>query len=82
MKRNITFKSLLLPAAFLSFLAFTFVNTQSDNSPHNAFAPLGFAKSNMEDKESYDEAKGMNRPDVTVLGRLWDIAHRLLDKTR
>jgi hypothetical protein len=82
MKREITFKSLLLSATLLSLLAFTFVNAQSNGCSNGAFAPMGFAKSTVEDKEACDEARDMNVPDVTVLGRLWDIAHRLLDKTR
>jgi hypothetical protein len=82
MKREITFKSLLLSAALLSLLAFTFVNAQSNGCSKGAIAPMGFAKSTVEDKEACDESRGMNVPDVTVLGRLWDIAHRLLDKTR
>lgn len=82
MKREITFKSLFLSAALLSLLAFTFVNVRSNDCANNSFVSFGIAQSNIEDRETCDDTRDMQMPDVTVLGRLWDIAQRLMEKTR
>jgi hypothetical protein len=81
MKREITFKTILLTASFLSLLAFAFVNIQT-----NSVSALPFSKSEIVQNQVQSEAESQNNeipvPNVTVLGRVWEIAQRLLDRSR
>lgn len=81
MKREITFKTILITASFLSLLAFAFVNIQT-----NSVSAQPFSKIELAQEQVQSEAESQNNeipvPNVTVLGRVWEIAQHLLDKTR
>jgi len=79
MKRNITSKSLLLAACIVSLCAFAFVNSQSSHPLANSFDNLELVKSKVECEEE-GESRDLPVPDVTVLGRVWDIAEQLLQR--
>lgn len=79
MKREITFKSLLIAASLFSLLAFVFVNLRSNPSFFATIHPLTMAQNQVETEEATESTK-IAVPDVTVLGRLWDITQRLLER--
>lgn len=79
MKREITFRSLLIAASIFSLLAFAFVNLRSNTALSATLAPLSMAQNQLESEESTESTK-IAVPDVTVLGRLWDITQRLLER--
>lgn len=79
MKRKLTFKSLFLSAAVCSFLAFAFVNIKAQSAPAQSFTKIELAQSQVE-AEDAAESREIKVPNVSVLGRLWDIAQRLMDR--
>jgi hypothetical protein len=80
MKREFTFKSLLITASFLSLFAFAFVNLRSNAVGTQSLSNLGTISAQVESEEA-EESQKMSVPDVTVLGRLWEIAQRFLERT-
>ena len=79
MKQNVTFKSVLITASFLSLLAFAFVNLRPNTTLPHAFTKIEMAQTKVESEES-NESREIHVPNVSVLGRLWDIAQRLMYK--
>ena len=79
MKRNLTFKSILLTASFLSLLAFAFVNLRVNSTLARPFSNLEMAQSQVESEDATASRK-ISVPDVSVLGRVWEIAQRFLSK--
>jgi hypothetical protein len=77
MKQKPTFKSLLVVACILSFSAFVFVNVHSNFAVQKPAISAGFVPSQVEEEDH--ETQSIAVPDVTVLGRLWSIAQKLLD---
>lgn len=80
MKREITFKTILLTASFLSLLAFAFVNIQANSAAAQPFSKIEITQSQVQGEDG-SESNEIPVPNVTVLGRVWEIAQRLLDKT-
>lgn len=80
MKREFTFKSLLIVASFLSLFAFAFVNLHANSVEAQSFTKIGVVNTQVESEEA-EEAQKMAVPDVTVLGRLWEIAQRFMERT-
>ena len=81
MKRKDTFKSLLLAACLLSLCAFAFVNTQTHSSIARSFDRLEVVNSEVQCEEER-ESGNLSVPDVSVLGRVWEIAQRFLQRTQ
>ena len=79
MKRELTFKTVLLTASFLSLLAFAFVNFKVNSPTGQAFSKIELAQNQVEADDG-TESREIKVPNVSVLGRLWDIAQRLLDR--
>lgn len=79
MKRNHTSKSLLLAACIVSLCAFAFVNAQTSNPIANSFNQLELVKSKVECEDT-TESSDLSVPDVTVLGRVWEIAQHFLQR--
>ncbi|MBL7826731.1 MAG: hypothetical protein JNJ57_08880 [Saprospiraceae bacterium] len=79
MKQKSTFKSLFLAASIFSLFAFVFVNVQSKANMIPTGAPTTLVQPQMVE-ENENEEREVAVPDVTVLGRLWEIAQRLLDR--
>jgi hypothetical protein len=77
MKQKPTFKTLLVVASFVSLSAFVFVNVQSNFTLQKDVISSEFVQPQMEDG---DDQAGIAVPDVTVLGRLWEIAQKLIDR--
>jgi len=79
MKRSLTFKSLLISASLLSLFAFAFVNLRTNSTLAQPFSKIEMAQSQVESEEANESGK-ITVPDVSVLGRVWEIAQRLLDR--
>ncbi len=79
MKRENTFKTLLLTASLLSFFAFAFVNLRTNAMSAQSFSKIEMAQNQVEG-DDVDESDKLPVPDVSVLGRVWEIAQRFLDK--
>ena len=80
MKRTNTFKIILVCSSFLSICAFAFVNLQSNASLSSSFSTLSISRNQMESEEA-QESRELSVPDVTVIGRVYDLAKRLLDRS-
>jgi hypothetical protein len=78
MKQKPTFKSLLVVASIVSFSAFVFVNVDYNFRVQKPLLDTEFVPSNVQ--ESEEDVQGIRVPDVTVLGRLWDIAQQLIQR--
>ena len=78
MKQKPTFKTLLVVASFVSLSAFVFVNVHSNFTIQKPVISSEFVQPQLEENE--DDQAGIAVPDVTVLGRLWEIAQKLLDR--
>lgn len=78
MKRTITFKSLLITASILSLFAFAFVNLRVTTGVSQPFASIQLPQNQIESEDAA-QSQDMTVPNVTVLGRVWEIAQRLLD---
>ena len=79
MKREITFKNVLITASFLSLLAFAFVNLSAHSNVTQSFSKVEISHNQVEAEET-GESREIKVPNVSVLGRLWDIAQRLMDR--
>ena len=79
MKQKFTFKSLLLTASVISFFAFAFVNLRTNASLIPPFSTIEMSQNQVESEETAESNK-IPVPDVSVLGRIWGIAERLLSK--
>ncbi|HLP96775.1 MAG TPA: hypothetical protein VK168_22190 [Saprospiraceae bacterium] len=79
MKRTLTFKSILVTASLLSLCAFAFVNMRSNSSASSSLPSLSIAPRQVETEEA-EENRDLSVPDVSVLGRVYGIAKRLMDK--
>ncbi len=78
MKQKRTLKSLLVIASIFSLFAFLFVNIDAN------FCSKGkcSVKSELVQTQLEDDAEEgkVTVPDFTMLGRLWDVAHKLIDR--
>lgn len=79
MKREITFKSILIATSFLSLSAFAFVNFRTNAPLDRPYSAMEMPESKVETDETV-ESRDLPVPDVSVLGRLWDIAQHLMDR--
>lgn len=79
MKRSLTFKSLLTTVSLLSLFAFAFVNFRTNSTSAQPFSKIEMAQNQVENEEASGSGK-ISVPDVSVLGRVWEIAQRLLDR--
>jgi len=77
MKQSPAFKSLLIIASLLSVFAFAFVNFRTNSTLAQPFSKIELAQNQV---ESENESSKIPVPDVSVLGRVWELAQRLLDK--
>lgn len=78
MKQKPTFKSILLVASFFSIFAFVFVNWNSGISLENTQQKAKIVQTQLEDND--DDQSNLPVPDVTVLGRLWEAAQKIILK--
>ncbi len=79
MKQEHTFKSLLVTASILSLFAFAFVNFRTNSTSVQPFSTIELAQNQVESEDESESTK-IPVPDVSVLGRVWELAQRLLDK--
>ncbi|MDO8365273.1 MAG: hypothetical protein Q7T20_00660 [Saprospiraceae bacterium] len=79
MKRSLTFKSVLATTSLVSLFAFAFVNIRADSTLTPVYSKMEMTQNQVETEEDADSRK-IPVPDVSVIGRVWDIAQRLLDK--
>jgi len=75
MKREHTFKSVLVIASFLSLFAFAFVNIKANTTLAQPFSKIELSQNQL---ESEDADRKISVPDLSVLGRVWEIAHHFL----
>ncbi|MCC7465691.1 MAG: hypothetical protein IT261_05450 [Saprospiraceae bacterium] len=80
MKRTNTFKTILVCSSFLSICAFAFVNLQSNASLSSPLSAFSITRNQLESEEA-EESRELSVPDVTVIGRVYDIAKRLLERS-
>ncbi len=80
MKREITFKSHLITLSILSLFAFVFVNLNTKATMAQPFSKIEMAQNQVETEDASDSDK-IPVPDVSVLGRVWEIAQRLLARS-
>lgn len=80
MKREYTFKSLLATATILSLFAFAFVNFRANTTSTQRFSAIELTQSKVEGEDE-SESNKFSVPNVSVLGRVWELAQRFLDKT-
>ena len=80
MKRSLTFKSLLITASLLSLFAFAFVNLRPNSMVAQSFSKIETVQNQVESKEASD-SREIPVPNVSVLGRVWEIAQRFLDRS-
>lgn len=79
MKQSLTFKSLLIAVSLLSLFAFAFVNIRS----HSALVPDPESMKTTQNKieeTSSGETDKISVPNMSVIGRIWEITQRLLEK--
>jgi len=79
MKRSLTFKSLLITASLLSLFAFAFVNLRPNSMVAQPFSKIETTQSLVESEET-SNSREIPVPNVSVLGRVWEIAQRFLDR--
>lgn len=80
MKRSLTFKSLLITASLISLFAFAFVNLRPNSMVAQSFSKIETVQNRVESKEASD-SREIPVPNVSVLGRVWEIAQRFLDRS-
>ena len=78
MKQKPTFKTLLVVASIFSLFAFVFVNIHSSFVVQKPMLNTTFVQSQIEEDE--ESGGKITVPDVTILGRLLDIAQKLVDR--
>ena len=76
MKRSITFKSILIGATVFSLFAFSFVNFRTNATDSQSFAKVELSQNQL-DSEEAAESRKIAMPDLSVLGRVWEIAQGL-----
>jgi hypothetical protein len=82
MKKEFLPKQLLFVAAIVSLLAFAFVNLHANGTKSAVAQRAGLAQTKVEEpKERDQEIAEIKMPNLTLLGRVWEIAQRLLEKT-
>ncbi|MFN0215343.1 MAG: hypothetical protein ACKVT2_13890 [Saprospiraceae bacterium] len=79
MKQSPTFKSLLIVASLLSLFAFTYVNLRANNISGKPYSTIEMAQTQVEDEDASESGK-ISVPNMSVLGRVWELAQRLLDR--
>jgi hypothetical protein len=79
MKRTATFKTILVCASLLSLSAFAFVNLSTHTAITHPFSQLSATQAKLDESEM-EESRELSVPDVNVIGRVYGIAKRLLDK--
>jgi len=77
MKREHSLKSLLVIASFLSLFAFAFVNIKANSTLAQPFSKIEIGQNQVESEDANKSGK-LSVPDLSVLGRIWEIAHRFL----
>lgn len=78
MKQKQTFKTLLVIASIFSLFAFLFVNIDAKfGTKGKSLVKSEFVQTHLE--ENADERK-IGVPGFTMLGRLWDVAQKLIDR--
>lgn len=77
MKREQTIKSILVTASFLSLFAFAFVNIQANSTAVQPFSKIEMVQNQVESEDNHESGK-LSVPDLSVLGRVWEIAQRFL----
>jgi hypothetical protein len=80
MKRTTTFKTILLCSSIFSICAFAFVNLRSNAGISSPLSSLSIAQGQLESEEA-EESREISVPDVSVIGRVYGIAKRLLDRS-
>lgn len=80
MKRKQTLKSLFVVASLISAFAFAFVNVQTGSNLDQKLQAIHLRQERVE-ADDMGESRKLSVPNVTVLGRLWEIAQRYLDKS-
>lgn len=80
MKRKQTLKSLFVVATLVSAFAFTFVNLQTEGNLNQQLQAINLRQEQVE-SDNMSESRKLSVPNVTVLGRLWEIAQRYLDRS-
>ena len=79
MKQSLTFKSLLITVSLISLFAFAFVNLRTSSTLAQPFPKMEMAQNQVVGEDA-EESRKIAVPDVSVLGRIWEIAQRFLDK--
>ena len=79
MKQKPTFKSLLVVASIFSHFAFAVVTLHATLTVDKPVLNTGFAPAQIEENEE-DNDRVLSVPDVTILGRLWEIAQKVIDR--
>ncbi len=79
MKQKRTLKTLLVAASIFSFFAFLFVNLHASlGAKEKSMAKPEFVQTQIAEED--EESGKIAVPDFTMLGRLWDVAHKLIDR--
>ena len=74
-------KSLFLPIAIFSFFAFAAVNLHASlSAPAQSASQKELLQQKVEDAADQPTDRNLNIPDVTVLGRLFELAQRFLPR--
>lgn len=74
-------KSLFLPIAIFSFFAFAAVNLHAKlSTPLQSVAQKELLQQKVEDATEQQADRDLNIPDITVLGRLFELAQRFLPR--
>jgi hypothetical protein len=82
MKKELLPKQLLFAAAIASLLAFISVNLHASCAKAQVVERAGLVQAKVEQtREQEQEMAEIKVPNLTVLGRVWEIAQRLLEKT-
>ncbi|MFN0175331.1 MAG: hypothetical protein ACKVU0_11830 [Saprospiraceae bacterium] len=80
MKRDHTFKKILVTASLVSLFAFAFVNLRAKTLSAQPVSKIEMAQNQVKGEDAGESDK-ISVPDLSVLGRVWEIAQRFLEKT-
>lgn len=80
MKRTTTLKTILVCSSLLSICAFAFVNLRSNAALSSPLSTLSITQGQLKSEEA-EESRELSVPDVTVIGRVYGIAKRLMDRS-
>jgi hypothetical protein len=79
MKQKLNLKSLLVAASIFSLFAFLFVNLHANcGTKQNCLSNPEFVQTQIAEEE--ENTGKIAVPDFTMLGRLWDVAHKLIER--